>query len=227
MLNRRSIIAAALAVAVSGCVTVANRTLPFDEVAKWRIVDVKVEYAPDAAVVLSSVLNEYVRGQIAKTSPEIVGLPVDPANPGRNVYAEKAMEISATQEAKSAVRLAGAQEVQQRFMSAFATQSTGTRPVRIILIVKQLTESGNSASIVADTRFVDPANGKILMEGAPVNVVRQPRTGYSNSVAGLIAVAVVSAVITAAENQGRSQFQTAVDQSANNLKDWLLKKEGT
>jgi hypothetical protein len=215
-----------LALSVSGCVSAPKRGLSLDEVNNWSVSEVKVEFAADAIVNLSNMMNSYVTKQISKVSPELVGLPIDPANPGRNVYAEKAQEIAATAEARSAVRLEGAAEVRQRFQTAFAAQPAGKRSVRLVLNVKQLTEAGQNASIIADTRFVDARTGQALMEGLTVNVIRQPRGAYSSSLAGAIAVAVVSGVMTAAENQGRTQLQFALDQAGTNLREWLLKKEG-
>ncbi len=191
----------------------------------WRVTEIKVDFAPDAAVNLANRMNAYVKREMPKVAPGLESLPLDPANPGRNAYADKAVEIAATPQAQSAIRLESSEEVRLRYMQIFSAQPQGTRPVRLVLTIKQLTDAGDGASIAAATRFVDAKTGQMLMEGPIASAMRQPRTAYVTSVAGLVAVVVVSAIMTAVENQVAPPFPGIVDQSAVGLKVWLLRSE--
>ncbi len=83
-----------VAILVSACASLPERKLPLSEVQSWRIGEVKVAFADDALVAFPASLNSYVQREIKKEEPGIETLPIDPANPGRNAYAEKAMEIA-------------------------------------------------------------------------------------------------------------------------------------
>jgi hypothetical protein len=220
------VVSAIVAVALSGCVSIPERPLSSAEIANWRISEIKVGFAPDATVNLPNRLNAYVNRELPKVAPELVSLPVDPANPERNAYAEKALEIAQTPQAKSAVRVEGVEAVRERYVQAFSAQPSGKRPVLLVVTINNIAESGDAAAIDAKTRFVDPKTGQTLMEGLSVRGARQSRPVVANSLAGLAAVVVVNAVITAVENRSGSPLTIAVDESANNLKTWLLKKEG-
>jgi hypothetical protein len=216
----------ATAFALIGCVSVAERKLPLAEVQGWRISEVKVEFAPDATVNLPNRLNNYVNREIKRVAPELEALPVDPANPDRNAYAEKAVEIASTPQAQSTVRIEGAEEVRQRYAQAFTAQPAGQRPVHMVVTVRQLAESGDAAAITAKTRFVDAKTGQLLMDGPLASAQKQSRPVFATSVAGLAAVVVVNAVLSAVEQRSGTPFSSVVDQSAVGVRTWLLKKEG-
>ncbi len=211
----------AMSLALAGCASVPVRTLPLSEVQGWRIAEVKVAFAPNAVVELPASLNAYVQREIKKEAPGLDNLPIDPANPGRNAYAEKAMEIAARPEARAHVLIEGSETIRRHFMQGFQTQPAGPRPVRLELLVTTYVANGGETTIATGTRFVDARTGGPLLEGPAIVEQRRQRTAVATSVAGLIAVAVVATVITAIENQNGG----VLDSAAAKLRLWLLAKE--
>jgi hypothetical protein len=229
MIHRRLFTSGILATTLCACVTVPVRPLPLTEVQGWRVRAVTVQYAPDASVLLAHRLNAYVQRELPKVAPGLEGLPLDPANPGRNVYAEKAIEISSTPQAQAYVRTEGAEVVRSRFQQVFAQFPSGQRPVDLHLIIKQLAEQADSATIIAEAHFIDPQTNRILLVHPRIAATRASRQSAMAGAAiggGIIALVAVAAVSAALDSGRPPPFIDVIDQSAVGLRSWLLKREG-
>ncbi len=229
MLRRRLLLAGALALGLAACATVPQRTLPLAEVQGWRVASVVVSFAADAVVNLPSVSESYVQRELQKNSPGLETTLPDPTNSGRNPYAERAAEIAASPGAKAHVQAAAADLVRPRFQHAFAQAPPGTTPVQLNVIVKTISQFGDSATFNATAEFTEPKTGRVLLVHPGAGANRASRAGAMAGAAvggGIIAMVAVGLMVTAMESGRPPPLTDVMDQTAVSMRLWLLKREG-
>ena len=153
MISRRLLALGAailLGALVSGCVTVSNN-LPPEQVATFRLVGVKVDFAPDARI-------GWGDGERAYAS--LKGLP-----------AHESDTVANTPEGRAYVRNAIATKVKAAMERHLAGQLNGTRPVRVEVGVKNVEIAsaiqrilvGGHHHMTADVHVVDAKTGQVLV----------------------------------------------------------------
>jgi hypothetical protein len=229
MIHRRLFVAGALALGMTACATIAERTLPLAEVQGWRVANVVISFAPDASVILPGVAEGYVQRELQKNSPGLDSIPLDPTNSGRNPYAEKAAEIAASPGAKAHVQAAAVDLVRPRFQQVFAQAPAGTVPVQLNVIVKGMSQYADTATFNATAQFIDPKTGRVLLVHPGAGANRASRAGAMAGAAvggGIIAMVAVGLVVTAMESGRPPPLIDVMDQTAVSMRTWLLKREG-
>jgi hypothetical protein len=194
---RLAVLAGALA--LSGCVTTEN-SLSANDIANMKLTGVSVAYAPDAYVQWDDGIRAYAASK---------GI-VDDIASGTN-----------TPEGKDYVRNAMASRVKAGVERAMAGQLNGTRPVRLEVVVHNVTVASAVQRIVlggghgmnADANLVDARTGAIIIAHPKLAAIVPAGQG-------LLGTAVEAALT----NGGQTTLDRVIDTYGGNYRDWLLRR---
>jgi hypothetical protein len=193
----RLLLAGSLALALAGCVTVAN-TLPPDQLAGMRLAGVTVRYAPAARIWWGDGERAY-----AAT---------------RGVAAHDSDTVANTPEGQAYLRSAIAAKVRDAMTRHLAGELTGSRPVRLEVAVTgvQIASAmqrilvGGGHMMSADVTLVDARTGQVL-------VAYPAQTAAAGAGSGLLGTMVEHAALA-------EPIDRVVDNFASQYSRWLMRR---
>ena len=192
----RSLVIAAVSLALAGCVTASN-TLSPDQVRTFRLTKVDVSVPEGASV-------RWGEGEVAYAATKGVG-------------STEASAVAETPEGRAFVRSAVASKLRDAFQRELGPALPGSRPVRLDVAVRVVEISpaiqriliGGDHSLRADVTLVDAKTGEVL--------VRFPeQTARSMAGQGLLGTVVDAAAFDA-------PIDRVVGDYAEQYRRWLLK----
>lgn len=194
---RLAVLAGALA--LTGCVTTEN-SLTASDIANMKLTGVTVAYAPDAYIQWDDGIQAYAASK---------GIVEDIAS------------ATNTPEGKAYVRNAMASRIKAGVERAMAGQLNGTRPVRLELVVHQVTISSAVQRIViggghgmnADANLVDAKTGAVILAHPHLSSVLLAGQGVLGT-----------AVEAALTNGGQTTLDRVIGTYGGNYRDWLLRR---
>jgi hypothetical protein len=195
---RLAVLAGALALA--GCVTTEN-SLSANDIANMKLAGVTVSYAPDALVIWDDGIRAYAASK---------GIVEDMAT------------ATNTPEGKAYVRNMLASRVKGDVERQMAGQLSGTRPVRLDIVVRSFTIAsavqriviGGGHGMTADANLVDARSGAVILS--------HPNLSIGVAAAGGLVGTAVQAAVEASMNVDNTD--TVANKWGATYRDWLLRR---
>jgi hypothetical protein len=187
--------------ALTGCVTAEN-SLSQNDIASMKLTDVSVSFAPDATIQWEDGIRAYAT---AKAIPD-----------------DQIATVTNTPEAKAYAQTLLAVRIKAGVEKAMAGQLSGSRPVRLNIVVRSFTISpaiqrvviGGGHGMVADANLVDARTG--------ANIMAHPKLAVALVVGQGVLGTAVQAAIDSASTQ--STTDKVADRYGDSYRSWLLRK---
>nr|WP_249128237.1 hypothetical protein [Bradyrhizobium lablabi] len=198
-LARLAVLGAALALA--GCKTVEN-SLTANDISSMKLTAVTVSYTPEATVQWEDGIRAYAA---AKSIPD-----------------HELTAAANTPEGKAYVQNALAPQIKSAVEFAMGGALTGTRPVRLEIVVKNFIVAGavqriligGHRGMMADANLVDARTGAVIISHPDLQALLYTGQG----VGGVIVQAAIDSANT------KSVAQQVADRYGQNYRDWLIRK---
>jgi hypothetical protein len=196
------IAALASALGLAGCVTTAENLLSQNDIASMKLTGVTVNFAPDAGVQWEDGFRAYA---IAKSITD-----------------DQISTATNTPEGKAYVQTMLAPVIRTGVTKSLAGQLSGSRPVRLDVVVKSFALSsavqriivGGGRGMVADAKLVDARTGAVIIAYPELRAAT-----YAGQ--GIVGTAVQAAIDNASE---QSVAEKLAYRYGEIYRDWLLRR---